>query len=1557
MVVVSEPEPADEKAKLELGLPSVEVETAKQLRLVQSAAELYSSGRIKQSSITNSDIQQPHFWPGPKAAGSVRPARRVAVIGKELRRLTAAELKQVRTATSIHMHQQSGATPSRLLRTTNQQIERLQGALLQLDSSRGTPIAPSSGSSKILQAITEAKDATGALAELLPKMGVHLPGLETGSASANEGRSFSLHMQQAASCSTPSLQQPRVSTSSSMGEYPMPVRGLGLPSQMLGAEPRSPSCAASLYPITPPMRMPTVQANTAEVLYDKMASLPSQSSRPQSVLSQPPSIRNATTPDGGLGLGTSMRPDAGVSSPSWVLELLSTATAEAQLINLVLGPFARGVQDDTMLRGALTHIHLMLCCDGSGRGDMVLAGQGEAQWLPPVPLQASTIMTHAFSTQRKISCTVACKDPKFSAELESPYYNDHSILMLPLLPPASVMTDTDGSTGLAGAPLGLLILGGTPRMLSDVPAAFVDHLQTATSIIALTLERLRAASDLSRLLLEQRMQRAVLSSRQEQKAHSTSSADSLCLAIRSVDLPTAASILHDGGPPSRAGGPPVSTTGTLSLAAAQAVKSGDAFLALGLTWAEHVLPVLAAAFNSASALFLRYEPDRTMLCAGDDPTSSFAVRLPLPGSPSVLPGTAAAKQIAAGSPELSPALQAACTLGAAFSPDGVASPLLSRTGELIGVWHLSGRVKVRIGPVDPSTTPSLPYTKHDALRLRAAANALNERISDELSRAETTQSPLHDLGGPRAKQADVERLLRALISLNDSTYDGGSALAVTISAFCAGVLRCSHASLLRIIPEKHPSRHDHETGVWGWDGLGRRVLVQCAPNTGLATAATKAGEALLGPLSDAFAAAVGPRLKGKDVEAVLAIPVTGSGSVIQLTRLQAHKVGLSPPAQNAFAAASAVANATIASTNAARSEFLGNVLQQKDQPLSPDADRSDGPAPSPPRKAPPPPLPPPPPPRVSVAVCQATIEGITNALRTTLQRMRSSVPKAHEQLQSLQRALAFQLCVARRGAAASAVEAGAPTDDDAGQAGLASLCAAAARLMRGLLSSYGCRLLLQTPNVFNGDSLHTSYRGAVVAREKGFDDAVIAEKFVKRDVAPTQRGVAIAAAFYRKPQNWSVGGGLGKSAAEGDALLDGVPGESSSSMKSVLALPLLVGGNDLVGMLVFTNKIPAFTGIRQRTPHTPMQKRVHGAPATAEELMAQMPTVHASFVAERSDSAVPGFEEPRWFQAGLREAGWLEEPKDFGTGFSSRRLRAARTEEIADFAELDVELASSLIPDVTLAVAHAQLESSAAAARQTLDSPSKQNELRVNVGRVLSCAPDAALLARRACRTAALVLRAEHALLFRFEQPSLTLWRCASSSRAELPPCSVVVDPSFPRSVAGVVALTGKSHSSHSPHADPALLPGLDAPEGMRLDNLLAVPLFMGDAGNSAVMGVLMVLNRHASGANSSACDPLAREAAREHAAVLVGDEAHTDGSGAHLAMWELAVLTMISEETGAALSELAYEQREDDAEDEAAPPARSPLLDALCAAERRLVEAEDKVALMRAAQLTQPSD
>ena len=48
--------------------------------------------------------------------------------------------------------------------------------------------------------------------------------------------------------------------------------------------------------------------------------------------------------------------------------------------------------------------------------------------------------------------------------------------------------------------------------------------------------------------------------------------------------------------------------------------------------------------------------------------------------------------------------------------------------------------------------------------------------------------------------------------------------------------------------------------------------------------------------------------------------------------------------------------------------------------------------------------------------------------------------------------------------------------------------------------------------------------------------------------------------------------------------------------------------------------------------------------------------------------------------------------------------------------------------------------------------------------------------------------------------------------------------------------------------------------------------------------------------------------------------------------------------------------QREDDAEDEAAP-ARSPLLDALCAAERRLVEAEDKVALMRAAQLTQPSD
>ena len=92
--------------------------------------------------------------------------------------------------------------------------------------------------------------------------------------------------------------------------------------------------------------------------------------------------------------------------------------------------------------------------------------------------------------------------------------------------------------------------------------------------------------------------------------------------------------------------------------------------------------------------------------------------------------------------------------------------------------------------------------------------------------------------------------------------------------------------------------------------------------------------------------------------------------------------------------------------------------------------------------------------------------------------------------------------------------------------------------------------------------------------------------------------------------------------------------------------------------------------------------------------------------------------------------------------------------------------------------------------------------------------------------------------------------------------------------------------------------------------------------------------------------------AAREYAAVDVQSMARDDGMSERapkLALWELSVLSMIAEETAGALGELASWQVDDD--DDEPPEMRPALLDALCAAERRLAEAEDKVALVRAAQ------
>ena len=1546
MVLSHEPA-AMRKAAVEPNFPGAQPVPTK-LRLVQSAAELYSSSKISQSSLTNVDLGHPPAHPRLKvAAAPLRPVRRVAALGQELRQLTTTELRQVRSVTSQQMLSQLGSTPSRLLRATNKHLERLHGALAQLDSlPDAEQRAGRTPGGKESRAYAEASDAATALAALLPQMGVGLSGSTAEKeASSQERAAHASHLpathdalQLTSSSSLPASQM--------IGS--MPVRGVGLSSQMLGAQPPLHPLGPPLRPMTPSAILPTMQANASETLYEKAAALASYGTASHLAVSpvNPGNVRRASG-DAAAGdfQGATRAAEAHqigkLTSASWILDLLSAASSEAHLISQFLGPLATVIMNEPSMRDGLTHVHMMLRTECGGSG-MVLTGQGEAQWLPPVPLEAKTIMNRALTSRDAVSCGIARQEPDFSPEHEAPYYGDHSLLIVPLLPSAPTVEDAAPALEDDDAPLGLLILGGTPNMLPAVAPNILAALKTAASIFTLTLARLRAGRELQALSHARDFQQSLLSMGQiEKQSQPKPWASSLNLAVRAAVMTPVQRLMN------------VQSGISQSTVAAEAAAKGDIATTLALSWAEEILIVLATHFGSDSAVFLRYEPKWLMLCAGDDPTSSFAVRLPLPGTPAVTPGTSAARQVAAVNPKLPNAIVAACTLGAAFSSDGIAAPFFGISGEFLGVFSLSGRLRVRVGAIDPSSIQSAPYAQHEAIQLRAAANELKERMLAETTRAGPPRSLQPTAAAlSTAWELKAQKLFHALLTLSDPTQDGGSGIAMSIAIFCAGVLRCSHVTLLQIADPMRAkafqtSSMDQESGIWGWDGLGRRVLVRFNPHESLAADALAARKATIGTFSAAFGGAIAPRLKEKQVEHVLAVPIADFNGVIQLTRLQPHKVGLSPPAENAFASATAAAASNAALTTAARHEYLGAVLQQKDTSHgAPEATKTL----SAPPGATPPPAPPAPPPRVPIRSCQSLIEGIAPIAGAALQRGCRSLPRASEQLHSLQCTLALQLCVARRGGAAVAAASKAPTDEVSAQAGLASAIAATVRLCRGLMSAYGCRLLL---GVANEEALTNSFRGAAVARDRGFDDEVVSEPFVKRDISPAQRGVAIAAAFYRKPQHWSKAGGLSRSVAELEATLDGVPGEPAATTKAVLALPLMVGGGEVIGMLVLTNKIPSYSGIRQRSTTTPVAKsRPAGTAATAQMILAQLPQVQASHAVERGGGGTDVPHEPRWLHAGFREAGWFEEPKP--SPYKSSRSKSARDEDVADFTEMDVELAQTLLVDVTLGVAHAQLEASAAIARRALDSHSAQNELRLRVGRVFSCAPDAALLARRACRTAALILRAEHVALFRFEASTLALWRCATSSRTELKPCSMRLDPRKPRGVAGTVALTGRPLASDAPHLDPALLPGIDSPEGIALDNFLAVPMLVGPSTNSSVVGVLIALNRRPPVVDSAADGPLAREAAREYAAVeLNAEEPQREGStmwAETRALWELNTMAMIADEASAALAELASQQAEDDNVEEPGE-ARPILLNALCAAERRLTEAEDRVALVRAAQ------
>ena len=175
-----------------------------------------------------------------------------------------------------------------------------------------------------------------------------------------------------------------------------------------------------------------------------------------------------------------------------------------------------------------------------------------------------------------------------------------------------------------------------------------------------------------------------------------------------------------------------------------------------------------------------------------------------------------------------------------------------------------------------------------------------------------------------------------------------------------------------------------------------------------------------------------------------------------------------------------------------------------------------------------------------------------------MQRARRVSPKADWQLLTIVNSLTFQLCAARYGAMATATAAGAPTVRDVAQAGTAAVFATAARLLRGLLNASGARILEH-----HHYKLYSTPRAAVTARDHGFSDRVVSEPFFLRPVAPTQPGIAVAAAYYRMPVKWDCRQTVMSPRPE--ATLDGMPGVQVTPPDATLAVPLLLPGAELVG--------------------------------------------------------------------------------------------------------------------------------------------------------------------------------------------------------------------------------------------------------------------------------------------------------------------------------------------------------------------------------------------------------
>ena len=309
------------------------------------------------------------------------------------------------------------------------------------------------------------------------------------------------------------------------------------------------------------------------------------------------------------------------------------------------------------------------------------------------------------------------------------------------------------------------------------------------------------------------------------------------------------------------------------------------------------------------------------------------------------------------------------------------------------------------------------------------------------------------------------------------------------------------------------------------------------------------------------------------------------------------------------------------------------------------------------------------------------------------------------------------------------------------------------------------------------------------------------------------------------------------------------------------------------------------------------------------------------------------------------------EPQDMGRKRETAATSAFPDKNAIEFTETDSELATALMPDVTIAVVHAQLDAVACTARQQKSSITVLNVLRSHVHRALRCAPDAALLAQRVCRIARNILHSEEAAFFRFDQDSSTLWVSAVASRSNLSSASLVVDPRSVRGIASAVALSGKPQSFDSVRGERAWNPALDAPMGMKLDNVLSVPLLVKHKNRATVVGVVQVMNRRTPQADHAPDCPWVHAVARSLAGIELRASEHASSAkkeSAEARSWNEKILVMIAEETVSALGELESRQRDNEDGEPAEP--RSPLLDALCAAERRFVAAEDRVALMRAA-------